>query len=152
MRERERKSRTGRALDPCFKKRGTAVTHWDDKVRVAVGNVSLELPTVLVKREDTSIDSMGGVFEGGGVTVIVDQGPFADRLDSYAGHPEYQDGITDVAGTISRRISFRSPDRGTYTVATHLTAPRHVTVVVQAEDSVPERVPKEIIDSLQLLD
>jgi len=92
------------------------------------------------------------VFAGSGVTVIVDQGPFADRLDSYAGSPEFREEIKDVAGTTSRAISFRSPDRGTYTVATHLPAPRHVTVVVQADASVPERVPRGVIESLQLLD
>ena len=135
-----------------FQEKGAAVTRWDEKVRVSVGNVSLELPISLVKRQDTPIDSVASVFEGSGVTVIVDQGPFANRLDSYAGHPEYQEMIKDVSGTTSRTISFQSPDRGTYTVATHLAAPKHVTVVVQADASVPEQVPREIIESLRLLD
>lgn len=128
------------------------MTRWDEKVRVSVGNVSLELPTSLVKRPDIPIDSAAGVFEGSGVMVIVDQGPFANRLDSYAGHPEYQEKIKEVAGTTSRTISFQSPDRGTYTVAIHLPAPKHVTVVVQADAYVPEQVPREIIESLRLLD
>jgi hypothetical protein len=128
------------------------VTHWDEKVRVAVGNISLELPASLSRGQDTPIDSAASVFSGSGVTVIVDQGPFADRLDSYAGHPEFREEIKDVAGTTSRAIYFRSPDRGTYTVATHLPEPRQVTVVVQADASVPERVPRGVIESLRLLD
>lgn len=128
------------------------MTRWDEEVRVAVGNVSLELPTALVKRQDTPIDSAASVFEGSGMTVIIEQGPFADRLESQAGRPEYQEEIKNVAGTTSRTIFFRSPDHGTYTMATHLSAPKYVTVVVQADASVPEQVPREIIESLRLLD
>jgi len=128
------------------------VTRWDQKIRVAVGNVSLELPSSLVKRQDTPIDSAASVFEGSGVTVIVDQGPFADSLDSHAGHLEYQEEFKDIAGTTSRTISFRSHDRGTYTLATYLPAPTHVTVVVQADAYVPGWVLREIIESLRLLD
>jgi hypothetical protein len=128
------------------------MTRWDEKVRVAIGNASLELPTSLVKSQDTPIDSAAGMFEGSGMTVIIEQSPFADRLDSHAGRPEYQEEIKNIAGTTSRTISFRSPDRGTYTVATHLSAPKYVTVVVQADASVPEQVSREIIESLRLLD
>ena len=135
-----------------FQEKGYAVTRWDEKVRVVVGNVSLELPSSLVKRQATPIDSASNVFEGSGVTVIVDQGPFVDRLDSYAGRPEYQEMNNEVAGTASRTISFQNPNRGAYTVATHLPAPKYVTVVIQADAHVPEQVPREIIESLRLLD
>jgi hypothetical protein len=135
-----------------FQKQEAVVPRWDEKVRVAVGNISLELPITLVKKQDTFIDSAGSVFEGSGVIVIADQGPFADRLDSYAGHPEYQEEIKNIAGTTSRKISFRSPDGATHTVAIHLLAPKHVTLVVHADASVPREVPSEIIESLRLLD
>jgi len=131
---------------------GRAATGWDDKVRVTVGNVSLELPTSVVVRQDTSIDSAASVFEGSGVMVIVDQGPFADRLDSYAGYPGYREEVTEIAGMAGRTITFRSPDGGAYTLAIHISAPKQVTVVVTADDSVPEWVPRGIIASLQLLD
>jgi hypothetical protein len=135
-----------------FQENEAAVTRWDEKVRVVVGNVSLELSTSLMRREGTHIDSSANVFEGSGIIVIIDQGPFADRLDYYADRPEYQEKIKNIAGTTSRTISFRCPDRGTYTVAAHLLSPKHVTVVVQADAFVPERVPREIIESLRLLD
>lgn len=127
------------------------MARWDEKTRVSIGNVSLELPTALVKRHDTSLDSPAGVFEGIGITVIIDEGPFADRLDSYIGNPEYHEEGRKVAGIISRTIFFRSPNGVTYTTAIHLPAPKQVTVVVHADTSVPDRVPRQIIDSLQLL-
>lgn len=127
------------------------MTSWNQKVRVAVGNVSLELPNAVPKRQDAPIDSAASVFEGGGVTVIVDQSPFADRLDSLAGLPEYREEVKNVGGTIGRMVFFHSPDRSMYTVGIHLPAPAHVTIVVQADASVPERIPREIVGSLRLL-
>ena len=126
------------------------MTPWDKKVRVALGNVSLELPALLVQKQDTSIDSAGGVFEGGGLTVIVDEGPFADRLDSYIGLPDFREERMSVAGTTARKVFFRKPDRGTYTLGVHVPAPKHVTLAVHAEASVPEAIPEAIIDSLTI--
>jgi hypothetical protein len=128
------------------------VPQWNEKIRVTVGNVGLELPSSLVKRQDTAVDSASAVFEGSGLIVIVDQGPFADRLDAYVGNPEYREEMRNIAGTTARTIFFRRPDRGTYTMAVHLTAPKLVTVVVHADKSVPEQVPGEIIESLRLPD
>ena len=127
------------------------MTDWNDKARVAVGKVGLELPAAIVKKKDTPIDSASGVFEGQGVQVIVDQGPFADRLDSHVGRPGYREEIKDVMGTKGRVIFFRTPERGTYTVAIHLPAPRLATVVVHADASVPESVARQIIESIQFL-
>jgi hypothetical protein len=123
---------------------------WDEKVRVTVGGVSLELPVALVKRQDGPIDSAAAVYEGHGVTVIVDQSPFSDRLDSHVGAPEYEEHVTDVGGAAGRLVSFRSPEDGTYTVATHLHEPTPLTVVVRADDSVPEEVVRGIVGSLRL--
>jgi hypothetical protein len=126
------------------------MTSWNEKARVAVGNVSLELPASVVQRQDTSIDSAGGVFEGGGMMVIVDEGPFADRLDSYVGLPDFRENTKEVAGTTGREVFFRKPDRGTYTIGIHVPAPKHVTLVIHADASIPERVAEEIIDSLRI--
>jgi hypothetical protein len=112
--------------------------------------VSLELPALVVKRQDTSIDSAGGVFEGGGMMVIVDQGPFVDRLDSYVGLPDFREDTKEVAGTTGRKVFFRNPDRGTYTIGVHVPAPKHLTVVIHADASIPESVAEEIIDSLRI--
>jgi hypothetical protein len=126
------------------------MTSWDEKVRVTLGNVSLELPASVVKNQETSIESAGGVFEGGGLTVIVDEGPFADRLDSYIGLPGFREETREVAGVTGRKVFFRRPERGTYTVGVHVPAPKHVTVAVHAEASVPERVAEAIVNSLSI--
>jgi hypothetical protein len=126
------------------------MTQWDEKVRVALGIVSLELPAVLVKTQDTSIDSAGGMFEGGGLMVVIDQGPFVDRLDSYVGLADFREDIKAVAGTPARKVFFRRPDRGTYTMGVHVPAPKYVTVAIHADASVPEQVAEAIIDSLSI--
>ena len=126
--------------------------HWHEKVRIAVGNISLELPLFLLDRQATLTSCAASVFVGSGLTVIVDQGPFADSLDGYASHPESQEVIEEVSGTSGRTIACRSHDRDTYTVATHLPAPNNVTVVVQANAFVPEPVPRKIIESLRLIE
>lgn len=125
------------------------MSRWEEKVRVTVGSVSLELPAEAVKGQDAAIDSAAGVFEGAGLRIIVDQGPFANRLDSFAGLPEYRQESREVSGTTGHAVSFRSPDRGTSTTAIHLPAPKFATVVVEAEPQVPPQVPPQIIDSLR---
>jgi hypothetical protein len=122
------------------------------KQRVVVGKVSLDLPAFLAKGQGAPIDSAANVFEGNGLTVIVDEGAFADRLESYSGRPEYRAEPMSIAGTTGRLVFFRSPDLASYTLAAHLPAPRQVTIVVQAHISVQERIARDIIESLQLLD
>ena len=128
------------------------MTRWDEKVRVAVGNVSLELPVSVVRGQGAPVDSAAGVFEGSGLRIIVDQGPFANRLDAYAGLPDYQQQKTDVAGTMGRTVSFRSPEQDTSTIAVHVPAPKLVTVVVEAKPDVPKQVSEQIINSLRWID
>lgn len=83
------------------------------------------------------------------MTVIVDQGPFADRLDSYVGESMYDEQIAPLAGTVGRVVRFKRPD-GTFTVAARIIEPRELTVVVQGNESVPEQVAKDVIDSLRI--
>ena len=128
------------------------MTRWDEKVRVAVGNVSVELPASVVQGQDAPVDSAARVFAGGGMRIIVDQGPFANRLDAYAGLPDYQQQNKDFGGTTARTISFRTPERGTSTVAIHVPAPKFVTVVVEADSDVPKQVSEQIINSLRWID
>ena len=76
----------------------------------------------------------------------------ASRLDADVGRPDYREEVKDVAGTRGRTIFFRDPDGRAYTTAVYLPAPKYVTIVVHADASVPEEIPREILDSLQLLD
>ena len=54
-----------------------------------------------------------------------------------------------VAGIVGRIVSFRTPEEHTYTVAAVLSEPVRATVVVRADDSVPEPEARRIIESLQ---
>src|SRR4051812_41485897 len=105
------------------------MTPWDDRVRVVVGSVSLELPVATVKKGETGVDSAAGVFEGGGLTVTVDQGPFVNHLDADVGRPDYREDVKDIGGTRSRTIFFRSADGQSYTTGVYVPAPKQVTVV-----------------------
>ncbi len=123
----------------------------DQAARVTVGAISLEVPATLVPSGGTPVDSVSAVFEGTGVIVIVDQGPFADRLQTAPGRPEYREAPTEVAGATGRSIYFRSPEDKTFTVATVLSAPTAVTVVVRAAETVPAEVAQRIVASVQLV-
>jgi hypothetical protein len=125
------------------------VTAWDEKTRVRVGDVTLALPTAVRQKPGTPIDSAFSEFSGSGVTVLVDQGPFADRLDRHVGRAGYEEKVGEVAGSAARIVSFRRPEERAYVVAAHLPAPHHVTVVVQADESVPDHVPREIVESVR---
>jgi hypothetical protein len=127
------------------------MTKWNERVRVPLGAFSVELPAVLVKRQGSAVDSEAAGFEGGGLTVVVDQGPFADRLTSCVGRPDYREEATEIAGVSSRVVFFRTPAEGTYTVAAHRPGPNGLTVVVSAAESVPEQVARDIVKSVEPL-
>jgi hypothetical protein len=125
------------------------MTAWDEKVRVALGGFSLELPVSLAKQPGTPVDSLAGRFEGSGLSVIVDQGPFSDRLSSYVGRPDYQEEAEEIAGVPARIVFFRTPEEGTYTVAAHMPGLNNLTVFVRAAESVPQSVARDIIQSVE---
>ena len=121
----------------------------NEATRVRVGAISLEVPSQLVASSDAPIDSPAAVLTGAGMTVIVDQGPFADRMESSVGLPDRRQEPLHATGIAGRIVSFRTPDEHTYTVAAVLSEPVRATVVVRADDSVPESQARRIIESLQ---
>ncbi|MGR7025710.1 hypothetical protein [Geodermatophilus sp. URMC 62] len=123
---------------------------WGDLVPVRVGGLWLQLPAALVPGGGRAFDGPAAVFEGPGVTVVVDVGPFADRLDGHAGKPAFHEALVDVAGARGRRVTFRTPDAGTSTSALHVDAPRPFTVAVITEPSVPDAVAAGVLASVQL--
>jgi hypothetical protein len=123
---------------------------WNDKVRIAVGAITLDLPAVLIRAHGRSVDSASGVFGANGLVVNVDNGPFADRLDSYAGSDEYSDRIATFAGATGRLVSCRARDGRTHITAFHARTPRVFTVVTHADGAVPPSVVEDIFHSLRL--
>ena len=121
---------------------------WDETVQVAFGNFTVDLPAALVSQRQQAVDSPAATFEGEGLKVILDAGPFADRLESHLGRPDYREELTELGGVVGRIVSFRNPD-GTETLASHVPPPASVTVVVHADASVPQHVARQIIESLR---
>jgi hypothetical protein len=122
---------------------------WSDRVPVQVGGLRLRLPAALV-RTGAPIDGPSAVFEGAGVTVVVDAGPFADRLEAHVGKPAFEESPVEVSGASGRRVSFDAPDTGTHTNALHVDGPRPFTVAVIAAPSVPDTVAADVLASVRL--
>ena len=118
-------------------------------VRVAMGGFSLEFPASMAKQEGNPVDSVSGVFEGGGISVIIDAGPFSDRLASYTGRPDYYEEAREIAGASAHVVFFRTPEEGTYTFAAHIPGLNGLTVVIRAAESVPQQVARDIVESVE---
>lgn len=127
------------------------MTTFERRFHARVGAVSLELPAVLKPRQSTAVDSASGVFEGGGLVVLVDQGPFAPSLDADAGRPGRQEVPVVVGGHPARLVTF-DDDTTSYTTALEVAGPQRVTVFIHARGDVPREVPLEIAHSVQLLE
>jgi hypothetical protein len=128
------------------------MTTFERRFHARVGAVSLELPAVLAPRQSTAIDSKSGVFEGGGLFVLVDQGPFAPSLDADTGRPGLHEVPVVVGGYPARLVTFDDNDMTSYTTALEVAGPQRVMVFIRARSDVPREVPLEIAHSVQLLE
>jgi hypothetical protein len=124
---------------------------FEPRVHVRVGAVGLELPAGVAPCEGTPADSASAVFEGEGLTVLVDQGPFAPSLEADVGRPGYREEPTEVGGSPARLVTF-DEDGGSFTTALEIAPPNRATVVVRADSSVPRQVPLDIVRSVQPLE
>lgn len=122
---------------------------WRNRVLVRVGGLELQVPSALVG-DTAASDEPAAVFEGPGLTVVVDVGPFADPLDAHAGKPDFQEAPVRVSGARGRRVSFRAPDTGTATDALHVGGDRPFTVAVISAPAVPAAVAAEVLASVHL--
>src|SRR5262245_65391291 len=115
------------------------MTSFEPWIRVRVGAVSLDLPAILASRQGASIDSASAVFEGHGLMVVVDQGPFAPSLDADVGRPELREVAVEVGGLPARLVTFDDEEGASSTTAVEVAAPRRITVVVRADRGVPRQ-------------
>ena len=127
------------------------MTSFEPRVHARVGTVALELPATVAPQAGTPVDSASAVFEGEGLAVLVDQGPFAPSLDADVGRPGYQEEALQVGGSPARLITYDEDD-GRFTTALEIAGPHRTTVVVRADRSVPRQVPLEIVRSVQPLE
>ena len=127
------------------------MTTFEPRIHVRVGAIDLELPAVLAPRPETAVDSASAVFEGGGLFVLVDQGPFAPSLDADVGRPGFHEASELVNGWPARLVTYND-ESATSTTALEVAGPQRVTVVIRATSDVPREVPLEIARSVQLIE
>ena len=125
-----------------------AMSSFEGKTRVSLGAASVAIPEALLPAGQ-SLDSPSNFFEGLGMSVLIDQGPFSDDLTSAVGHAEYRETTEQVAGVPAKVVSYRDPGGTGYIVAAHIPGLNRLTVVVRASDSVPRQVADEVIDSIE---
>lgn len=114
---------------------------------MAIGAAALEIPEGLTPH-GRGIDSDSQYLQGEGMSVIIDQGPFANSLTSAVGSPDYEERSEEIAGFPARIVFYRNPEDGTYTVAAHIADLNRLTVVVRASESVPRQAANEVIRSI----
>lgn len=118
-------------------------------MEIVLGRVRLTIPDTLQPSRGHAIDSASAVFEGGGISVVVDQGPFADDLGAYGNRSAYRSFVLQVDGQEARMIRYADSDAPdpAVTVGIHVGGTEAVTVVVRAPD---EPTARRIVDSLRL--
>jgi hypothetical protein len=85
--------------------------------RVRVADVEIETPVDLAS--EASVEGGTAVLSGGGLTLIVDQGPFADRLTGYEDRAGFVRRREQIGGQPAELVTFRADD-GTEVAAARL--------------------------------
>jgi hypothetical protein len=131
---------------------GHTAERWQ-RVRVD-GVLELSIPPTMSTSEARAIESPAGVWEGKGISVVVDASMYADDLGSAPGVA-----TTDrIDGRPVRIVSQREGD-GTRLVAAHFPSSQPpeasrcagVTIVVRATPTIPADIPLRIIRSVKAL-
>jgi hypothetical protein len=111
-------------------------------------------PVELTPVAARGIDSNVNLWEGKNLTVMMDEGPFADPLTSYANRPNARVFEETVAGRPARVVSFQLDD-GRDFAAVHLDlggpgpGGRRLTISVTGREEFGGEVPLEIAKSVE---
>jgi hypothetical protein len=133
---------------------GTAMTQWKD---VALGRgLKMKVPSDLTRGRDQGIDTNASNWQGKGINVLVDQGPFADPLTSSASRTGSRSTEESIGGRPARIVSYVN-EAGTRVIAAHVAGSRRgasvvepVTVVIRLDPEGPsEEVARTILRSLR---
>jgi hypothetical protein len=120
--------------------------------RVRVGTVSLAVPDYLVEDPGQPIDSPSKVLTGPHMSIVIDQGPFADRLAGMVNCPGYRKEYYNLAGTNARAVFCLNEGNAGYTIASHVPELNHLTVAIRAGEMSSESTARRILESIQGLD
>jgi hypothetical protein len=101
--------------------------------------ITLSVPKSIARQPAHGIDTTVTLMSGNGITVLVDQGPFADPLTAYANRAEYRSTQEVIDGHPFQIVSFVD-NNGTHVVAAHFAGIRtepsirdRLTIVVRVE-------------------
>lgn len=124
------------------------MTEWDNWLTVELpGGGTIELPAVAVApRAGVGIDSTAREFTAAGLSVLVDQGPFASVPVGHESAPGYTEQVFLVDGLTTVVIKY--PDSDSQVVAARIPELNNLTVVVRRHDPVPPDVAERIVFSI----
>lgn len=126
------------------------MTDWDDRITVELpGGGTIEIPAVVVTdRPPVGIDSTASYFEGRGLSILIDDGPFAGWPVGHESAPGYEDRFTRINGLDAALIKYQEPD-GEQVFAARVPELNNLTVVVRCRESVPQDVAERVLFSIQ---
>jgi hypothetical protein len=124
--------------------------------------LTLTVPADLSRGPEQGVDTAVATWNGAGISVVIDQGPFADPLTTYQGRPGSRSRQETIDGRLARIVSFVEGN-GTRVVAAHFpgaragasagkgaAAGKPLTIVVRVDPAVlREEVAFDIIRSLR---
>lgn len=80
------------------------------------GKLRLQIPEAAMQGDDQGVDSKAAIWKVGGMTVVIDEGPFSDPLTGYGDRPGFQEWWVERPVRPFRCVTFENPD-GTKAVA-----------------------------------
>ena len=115
----------------------------------------LRVPPRLSGGDDQGMDTTIATWSGPGIQILVDDGPFADPLTSYARRPNHWTSEETIDGQPARIVGF-DDDGGTRVVAAHFPGSvagsgvsDRLTILVRIEPGGDQEVARKIIRSFR---
>jgi hypothetical protein len=124
------------------------MTEWDNWLTIELpGGGAIELPAVAVApRAGVGIDSTAREFTAAGLSVLVDQGPFASVPVGHESAPGYTERVVLIDGLTAVVITY--PVSDSEVLAVRIPELDNLTVVVRHRDPVPPDVAERIVFSI----
>jgi hypothetical protein len=144
--------RPGRNADSGFLAASGVVVTLGYQTRMVAPGLRLTVPDWIVPADAQGIDSMASALSGGGITIIVDEGPFSDPATRYADQPSYEISAKTINGHPMRIVSFEDNAGVRYVMARlevedNRGTPKVVTIVIQVEPDADLVVAQNVLES-----
>jgi hypothetical protein len=112
----------------------------------------LTVPDYIVPAEAQALDSSATTLSGGGLTILVDEGPFSDPVTRYAEWPGYEAYTESINGRPTRIIHFEDEEGVQHLVARleivdEAGVSRGVTIVIHVSPGGDFEVARQVLAS-----